>query len=148
MTFQFFDQRRGDGIKIGDDDVISRVNGKFPGRAVTGLRVHPRSEKEFDENERQKNQQKNHAGKQDDNRENPADIAGERYVSESERGHDHHGPVETGDPRMFLSFHGHDIVEQNAVEGNQRDNDDKILYQQPDVGLDNFTFNKRADYSG
>ncbi|KUG23786.1 hypothetical protein ASZ90_006382 [hydrocarbon metagenome] len=48
---------------------------------------------------------------------------------------------------MLLSFHRHYIMEDNAVGRYQRYDDEKVLYQQTDIGFDYFALNKGTNDS-
>ena len=113
-----FDQACRDCVVLGEDHVVTRARRHLARRPQPDARLEPRRVEQADEHERQHHQQQDDSREQHDNAEQPAGIARERDVAESQRGHHHQRPVEAGDPGVLLALDRDlDDVEQDCVDG-------------------------------
>jgi len=117
VGLQLLDQGGRDRIVARDDDVIPRPGRQLAGSAVAGLGLDPGAVKELDEHEGEQGQQEDHPGQQHDDGERLAQVRREGDVAEAQRGHDREGPVHPRDPGVILPFRGHDVMEDDAVDG-------------------------------
>ena len=75
--------------------------------------------KKLDEGEGQHDQEQQHAGHEHHDGENPSQIGSEGNVAEAQGGHDRQRPVHAGHPGEAAVLVLHDVVKQNAVEGDK-----------------------------
>ena len=100
-----------------------------------GLGFHPGDIKETQEDKGQKDQEKDNAAQEHDNREAAAQIGMKGDVAETQGGHDGEGPVKTGQPGVIMSLIGHNQVKKNAVNGEKQRQEDQVTQDEPDVLL-------------
>ena len=107
----------GNRVVLRDNDVVAHRRRHEARRAQADAGLEPRRVKQADEEERQHHQQKHNAGQQHDDAEEAADVAGERDVAETQRGHHHERPVETGYPGVRLVLDAQlDHMEEERVD--------------------------------
>ena len=114
---KLFDERAGDGVVLGNNDVAGEIIRQGSGGAGGFLGFHPGRVEELNKGKRQEHQQKNNAAEQDDGRKDPSQVRMEGNVAEAEGGHYSQRPIEAGDPTLLAAFIGHQVVEGDAIEG-------------------------------
>jgi len=109
--------------------VLRQLSG-YPG---LGLGFKPGGVEKLDEREGEHDQHEDHAGKEDDQRKQLANIRVERDVPESKRGHDRQCPIKTSDPAVLLVFQDHQKMKQDAIDGDHTGQNKQELNQHPNV---------------
>lgn len=114
---QLFDQVIGDGVEGGEDDVALGAGRQAGGGAFFILQAHPGGVEELNEGEGEEDEQEKDAAEEDDAGKDAPQVGLEGDVAEAQGGHDGEGPVEAGNPAVELPFVFHDVVEEDAVGG-------------------------------
>ncbi len=67
-------------------------------------------------------------------------------IAETQSGHHREGPVNTGDPGIVLPLKGHQEMEDDAVDGHQKGQNEKEFEKQAEIAFGAFAVRKIAQY--
>ena len=102
-----------------DHDMAGQIVGHLSRRLGAKLSFEPGRIEEANESEWRHDQQHYDPVEQDHDREDAAEVAVERDVSETERAHHRERPVEPGEPRVLLALGDHDDVKQHGEDADR-----------------------------
>ena len=130
---QPLDERAGQGVVLGNDDVVgdTRLQPARDARRVLGF--DPGSPEELEEREGQQDEHEDRAGQQHEGREQATQVSVKGDVSKPQGGHHGEGPVDAGKPGVLLTFEGHERMEADAVGGHEEGEDDEKPDEEEEV---------------
>ena len=159
VIFQIVHQVEGNGTGADHNDVPFGIRGNGAGRMALFLGLQPRGVKKLDKGEGQHDQEQQHAGHEHYDGENPSQIRSEGNVAEAQGGHDRQRPVHAGHPGEAAVLVLHDVVKQNAVEGDKAQQHGEkaqqktyvaahavLLHKQGDLGRKKFHGDSRGEW--
>jgi hypothetical protein len=93
----------------------------------------PRRVHEPNKEEREDDEEQDHAGQQHNRAEHPTQVRLECDVSEAERAHHRERPVDPREPRVILALPSHDYMENPAVQQHDRDHEDDVSHERREL---------------